>query len=476
MTTAQTISGALKGGKPRLLILGTGWGGTSLLKALRRPNRYDITIASPRDHMLFTPLLASTATGALEHRSILEPIRPLATRKNATFLNASATHIDATSATVDFKVPRFTFLPEPSTSDENSSLARPPIETFSQNYDVLAVAVGATVNTFGIPGADRYALPMKQAAHARRVRKRMHDLFEAAALPVTSAHVRRNLLTFVVCGAGPTGVELSAEIADWLRDVRWARRYGEIASDARVILVEAAGDVLSTFDDSLRSYALRRLRVANVDVRLSAAVRRVEHDAVVLSDATTGRGEERLPCGMVVWTAGISGHPILNSTDLQKNQRNTGLLTDSHLICKTQSPSNGVVFALGDCAHVDGNPLVPIAQVAEQAGIHVANLLDSVQNPTVEEFHKLQPFNFASRGMLAYVGSARGVASLVKPGANNTRKDAQKRENSVMSRGFFAWMVWRFAYFSKLGSFRNKVQVPLDWFKTALFGRDVSSF
>lgn len=475
MATARTITRA-EGANPRLLILGTGWGGTSLLKALRRPNRYDITIASPRDHMLFTPLLASTATGALEHRSILEPIRPLATRKNATFLNASATQIDAASATVQFEVPRFTFFQEANKSDQNLSESPTPTETFSQRYDILAVAVGATVNTFGIPGADRYALPMKQAADARKVRKRMHDLFEAATLPITSAHVRRNLLTFVVCGGGPTGVELSAEIADWLRDVRWARRYGEIANEARVILVEAAGDVLSSFDNSLRSYALRRLRAAQVDVRLSAAVRRVEHDAVVVSDAATGRGEERLPCGMVVWTAGISGHPILNSTDLHLNQRNTGLLTDSHLICKTQSPSSGVVFALGDCAHVDGNPLVPIAQVAEQAGIHVANLLDGVQCPTAEEFRKLQPFTFASKGMLAYVGSARGVASLVKPGTNEKNKEGPKREDSFMSRGFFAWMVWRFAYFSKIGSFRNKVQVPLDWFKTALFGRDVSSF
>lgn len=467
--------------KPRLLILGTGWGATSLLRALRKPNRYDITIASPRDHMLFTPLLASTATGALEHRSILEPIRPLATKKNATFLNASATRIDAAIATVQFQTPRLAFLQDGDDSN-NSFSADLGSESFSQQYDILAVSVGATVNTFGIPGAQQFALPMKQAAHARAVRKRMHDLFEAAALPVTSPHVRRNLLTFVVCGAGPTGVELSAEIADWLRDIQWSRRYGDIAQDARVILVEAAGDVLSMFDESLRSYALRRLRVARVDVRLSAAVRRVERDAVVMSDASSGRGEERVPCGMVVWTAGIAGHPILENTDLEKNQRGNRLLTDAHLICKRPASDPAVVFAIGDCAHVDNNPLVPIAQVAEQAGTHVASMLDNVTRPTVTEFHKLRPFSFASKGMLAYVGSARGVASLVKPGSlgkstnpNVTTADS-KHSNSVISRGFFAWMVWRFAYLSKLGSLRNKLQVPLDWFKTSLFGRDVSSF
>lgn len=475
MTAAHTVVKAVKAEKPKLLILGTGWGGTSLLRALRRPNRYDITIASPRDHMLFTPLLASTATGALEHRSIIEPIRPLATKKNATFLNASATRINAATSTVHFEVPRFTFMPAVTDagSDPKKCVAT---ETFSQRYDILAIAVGATVNTFGIPGASLYALPMKQAADARQVRKRMHDLFEAASLPVTSAYLRRNLLTFVVCGAGPTGVELSAEIADWLRDVRWARRYGDIANDARVILVEAAGNVLSTFDDSLRSYALRRLRAAHVDVRLSAAVRRVEADAVVLSDAASGRGEERLACGMVVWTAGIRGHGILDATDLQKNERNTGLLTDAHLMCQNPPGVDSVAFAIGDCAHVKDNPLVPIAQVAEQAGIHVAGLLDRVSVPTAREFRQLQPFAFASRGMLAYVGSARGVASLVKPGARDPKRDGQKGADSVMTRGFLAWMTWRLAYFSKLGSFRNKVQVPLDWFKTALFGRDVSSF
>lgn len=463
--------------KPKLLILGTGWGGTSLLRALRQPTKYDITIASSRDHMLFTPLLTSTATGALEHRSIIEPIRPLATRRNATFLNAHATQIIPQSSSVKFKVP---------SSTET---------TFEQPYDILVVSIGATVNTFGVPGVQEHALFMKEAHHAREVRKRMHDAFEAASLPVTTPHERRALLTFVVCGAGPTGVELTAEIADWLRDMALSKRYErDLVDNARVVLVEASGDILSSFDHSLRSYALRRLRASRVEVKLGAAVKRVEKNVVVLIDSNKSKHigddksiEEIVPCGMVVWTAGVKARDVIeNCKSLQKNEAGSHLLTDKYLLCQdknNETVKKSSVFAIGDCARMEHEALVPIAQVAEQQGIYVAGVLDraDVANQGISNVVLRQAaterFSFASKGMLAYVGAARGVAAIAGGKQREKQVGGAKGETDMVKwSGFMAWLVWRYAYFSKLGSFRNKLQVPLDWTKTAIFGRDVSSF
>lgn len=493
--------------KSKLLILGTGWGGTSFLRSLRNTAAYDITIASTRDHMLFTPLLASTATGALEHRSIIEPIRPLATQKNARFLNADAVRIEAATNRVHFEVPRFAFdmpnIPvvasadttaEEQTTPTASSKAAHELDvtaatmrqgeawTFREQYDVLVVAVGAGVNTFGVPGVQQHCLFMKEAQDARGVRKRMHDLFEAASLPVLNAHQRRALLTFVVCGAGPTGVELAAEIADLLHDMTRSKRYAGLAEQARVVLVEASGNILSLFDETLRSYALRRLRASRVEVKLGSSVKSVERNAVVLEDSSSSSSsssqgmsdlQERLPCGMVVWTAGVGPRPIVAASDLPMVPRDTHIATDAHLLCDAGTTERAPVFAIGDCARIVNCPLVPIAQVAEQQGVFVASLLDASADLSEEGLRTAaKPFQFASKGMLAYVGAARGVAAVPV----SVKGQSSGQRNLVRSSGFVAWAIWRFAYFSKLGSFRNKLQVPLDWVKTALFGRDVSSF
>lgn len=465
--------------KPKLLVLGTGWGGTSLCRALRQPKKWDITVASSRDHMLFTPLLTSTATGALEHRSIMEMIRPLASAKEATFLNAQAKSIKIDDKTVNLEIP-----------SQNPYIANlePKASSFAQPFDVLVISVGATINTFGVPGVNEHACFMKEASHARTVRKRMHDAFEAAMLPI-SQYERQALLTFVVCGAGPTGVELTAEIADWLHDLAYSKRYPKDIMDcARVILVEASGNILSTFDRSLREYALRRLRVARIEVKLGARVKQVEKNAVILSNASSDDTslDERVPCGLVVWTAGIGPREVIKHTHgVVKNERKSHLMTDDYLLCEAEAEAGKdiPVFAIGDCASIRNNPLIPIAQVAEQQGIYVASVLDSLQLnspshcPTPDELRKAAPsaFRFASKGMLAYVGSARGVAAVNTGGLNS--KDGDDDPSRVVKwSGFAAWLTWRYAYFSKLGSFRNKLQVPLDWVKTALFGRDVSSF
>lgn len=413
--------------------------------------------------MLFTPLLTSTATGALEHRSIIEPIRPLTAKNKSQFLSAAATKIESSKNTVHLKAPELSF-----GSNKMSS--------FALSYDALVVSVGCVVNTFNIPGVEKYAFFMKEASDARAVRRRMHDLFEAAALPnVFNEHQRRALLTFVVCGAGPTGVELTAEIGDWLRDMKRSARYGDLADEARVVLVEASGNILTSFDHSLRSYALRRLRDQRIEVRLGSAVKSVQENSVTLKDSRDGGLDEsgldeQLPCGMVVWTAGVAPRKVIAESDLPKTIKNS-VRTDDFLLC--ENVGTAPVFAIGDCASIDGNPLVNIAQVAEQQGIYVADLLNRTEELTNEQLREVgKPFTFASKGMLAYVGGWTGVAKV----AAKINKSDKDETIAVKYSGLLAWITWRLAYLSKLGSLRNKLQVPFDFVKTTLFGRDISSF
>jgi NADH:ubiquinone reductase (non-electrogenic) len=446
--------------------------------------------------MLFTPLLASTATGALEHRSVIEPIRPIATRKGAKFITAEARQIQHDRNRVELQLPDFA-LPnalifkgqEPeirALPDLHAKIPAPGADHFLLEYDALVVAVGAKVNTFGIPGVDKYAFFMKEAKDARAVRKRIHNLLEAASLPIMDEERQRALLTFVICGAGPTGVELAAELGDWLRDVSRSKRYGNLADLARVVLVEASGEILSTFDKHLQSYALGALRSGRIDVKLGSKVKEVHFDSVLLEhtrpkaempSAQQGCNLERVPCGMVVWSAGVGARDLIKNCNLEKNASGNRFLTDEHLLCTGVGPQQAPVFAMGDCGSIRSNPLVPIAQVAEQQGIYLSHLLDTAKElraPAIRD--AVRPFEFFNKGMLAYVGSSRGVASVA------TGSKAVKREGGGLSDRFLrysghaAWVTWKLAYLSKLGSFRNKVTVPMDWIKTWLFGRDVSSF
>jgi NADH:ubiquinone reductase (non-electrogenic) len=256
------------------------------------------------------------------------------------------------------------------------------------------------------------------------------------------------------------------------------------------VLVEASGEILSTFDKHLQSYALGALRSGRIDVRLGSKVKEVLADAVVLESAaaplsggstTTGQHgttSERLPCGMVVWSAGVGARDLIKNSSLGKNTAGTRLLTDSHLLCRGVGSNQAPVFALGDCSSIEGNPLVPIAQVAEQQGIYLAHLLDKTDALSGAEIRAaVAPFEFFNKGMLAYVGSRRGVASVATGPKAASRQDAGGLAQRVVRySGHAAWITWKLAYLSKLGSFRNKVTVPMDWLKTWLFGRDVSSF
>jgi NADH:ubiquinone reductase (non-electrogenic) len=405
---------------PRLVILGTGFGAFSLVKHLR--SSYAVTIVSPRNHFLFTPLLPSTTVGTLEFRSIIEPIRH--TRKNLDFFHAVAKGLDITQQVVQCE----------GIGDGHG---------FTVGYDVLVLAIGAASNTFNVPGVLEHALFLRELNDARVLRQRIITNFERANLPGVPVEERQRLLHFVICGGGPTGVEFAAELNDFMvEDLHHS--YPALVAEARISLVEAGKEILSTFDEKLRKYATDLFRRERISVLTESPVNKVDEQKVFLDNGS------ELAYGLLVWSTGIGPTPFAKAVDLPKDRRSR-ILVDRHFRVKGYDN----IYALGDCGAVDGEELPATSQVAQQQGKYLSKaLVRRASKKTVP------PFQYHHLGMLAYVGSNRALADL----------------QNFKGRGWYTWLFWRSAYLSRIVSLRNKVLVLFDWMKTQMFGRDISQF
>lgn len=407
--------------KPRLVVLGTGFAAFSLLKSLKR-SLFDITVVSPRNHFLFTPLLPSTTVGTLEFRSIIEPIRRGI--PGIQYYQAQCTGIDTDSRNIHCS------------GMQDGSFFRVP-------YDQLVIAVGAVNNTFNIPGVEQHALFLKELIDARTIRERIIDCFERASQPPVSDDERCRLLHFVVVGGGPTGVEFAAELHDFVRE-DLKRPYSHLLRYFRITILEAGPSILGAFDRVLSEYTSGFFHRQQIDVRTKALVVNVTDSIISL------KGGETIPFGLVVWSTGVGPSPFIRSLPFPKSTSGR-LLTDEWFRVQEYE----AIYALGDCASFATLEFPATSQVAQQEGKYLAKILArSLQGKSTH------PFQYHHLGMLAYIGSNRALADL----------------SAVKGRGLTTWIFWRSAYLTKLVSFKNKVLVLFDWLKTFVFGRDISRF
>jgi NADH:ubiquinone reductase (non-electrogenic) len=407
--------------KPSVVVLGTGFAGFSFIKRVDLKS-LAVTVVSPRNYFLFTPLLPSTTVGTIEFRSIIEPVR--AARKGITYYHASCTGIDGHGRTI---------------TCEGVFDKRP----FSLAFDYLVIAVGGRSNTYNIAGVEEHALFLKDLADARLIRQRIIANFEQAANPAVPEEERRRLLHFVVVGGGPTGVEFAAEMHDFLtEDLR--KSFRALMPLVRITVLEASDHILNSFDAMLSDYTLRLFQRQRIDVRTQSLVTRVEEGAIYLQDGA------KIPCGLVIWSTGIGPVALVQSLDAPKDQYGR-ILVDEFLRVEGFSS----VYAAGDCATIRGNVVPATAQVAQQQGTYLAaELLHRSRGKPAK------PFRYRHYGMLAYIGSGRALADLA----------------AYKGKGFSTWLFWRSAYLTKLVSLKNKMLVLFDWFKTFVFGRDISRF
>jgi len=406
--------------KPHVVVLGSGFAAFSLAKQADLA-LFDLTLVSPRNHFLFTPLLPSTTVGTVEFRSIIEPIR---------IARPAVKFFQAVCKSIDFKKKTIRCVGSPETK-------------FVLSYDILVIAVGSSVNTFGVPGVREHALFLKDLSDARKIRQRIIDCFEQAAQPNISEEKQLQLLHFVVVGGGPTGVEFAAEMHDFLKD-DLTRTYPGLSERMRITLLEATAHILNTFDAALSDYTARLFRRQNIRLRTVSPVRKIDAMRIHLKDGST------IPYGLVVWTAGAGPSDLVKSLPLQKD-KSSRILTDGFF----RIPGYEDLYAMGDCATPTEEDFPATAQVAQQEGKYLAKALAATMKGG-----PVKPFRYKHYGMLAYVGSNRALADLA----------------SIKGKGFSTWLFWRSAYLTRLVSFKNKVLVVFDWFKTFVFGRDISRF
>ncbi|KAK8081152.1 Pyridine nucleotide-disulfide oxidoreductase- FAD/NAD(P)-binding domain protein [Apiospora hydei] len=326
--------------KPRLVILGGGWGSVALLKELN-PDDYHVTVISPKNYFLFTPMLPSATVGTLEMRSLVEPIRRILSRISGHYLRANAEDVDFSHKLV-----------EVSQTDANGKATH-----FYVPYDKLVVAVGSTTNPHGVKGLENCFF-LKDINDARMIRNQVIKNMEIACLPTTSDTERKRLLSFVVSGGGPTGVEFAAELFDLLNEDLTKRFPKLLRNEISVHIIQSRGHILNTYDEALSKYAEDRFSRDQVDVLTNSRVKEVQSDKIIF----TQKGEngedvtKELPMGFCLWSTGVAQAEfckrIANQLgDLQTNRH--ALETDTHL--RLNGTPLGDVYAIGDCSTVQNN-------------------------------------------------------------------------------------------------------------------------
>eukprot|EP00816_Leptocylindrus_hargravesii_P005353 CAMPEP_0196817792 /NCGR_PEP_ID=MMETSP1362-20130617/62580_1 /TAXON_ID=163516 /ORGANISM="Leptocylindrus danicus, Strain CCMP1856" /LENGTH=672 /DNA_ID=CAMNT_0042195631 /DNA_START=146 /DNA_END=2161 /DNA_ORIENTATION=- len=381
--------------RPRLLVIGSGWGAHALIKIIDSLDTgYRVLCISPMNYFLFTPMLASSSVGTIEFRSIVEPIRDA--NPTVPFLEGTVLDIHPVERLVDVRL---------SSSDDASSIpqlqsndATIQQQTIQLSYDIAVYACGVRAGGSSgrkVPGVT-YANChfLKNIADAMRLRSSVGDLLERASGPGLSIGHRRRMLHFVVVGGGATGVEYIGELTDYLADVTSFARKGAFAALApytSITLVHGGDQVLPQFDEPLRIKALSSLQSRGVGVKLKTRVARVESPSRIVVFNKEDKSEEILDCGIIIWAAGTAPVPLTERllSKLSPEARalsSYGRLAVDPWLRVIGAPHCGSLFALGDASAIiqnrgadnnGGDEILPqTAQVAAQQGAFMARLLN----------------------------------------------------------------------------------------------------
>ncbi|WP_445165236.1 NAD(P)/FAD-dependent oxidoreductase [Mycolicibacterium sp. Dal123E01] len=419
----MTHPGATPSDKHKVVIIGSGFGGLNAAQKLKRAD-VDIKLIAKTTHHLFQPLLYQVATGIISEGEIAPPTRViLRKQENAQVLLGEVTNIDLASKTVD------------------SILLG---HTYRTPYDTLIVAAGAGQSYFGNDQFAEWAPGMKTIDDALELRGRILGAFEQAER--SSDPVRREkLLTFVVVGAGPTGVEMAGQIAE-LADhtLRGAFRHID-STRARVILLDAAPAVLPPMGEKLGKKAQDRLEKLGVEIQLGAMVTDVDRNGI-----TVKRGDgtlDRIECATKVWSAGVSASP-LGKIIADQSQAEIDRAGRVKVGPDLSVPGHPNVFVIGDMALVDGVP--GMAQGAIQGAKYVANVVKSELKGA--DAAAREPFSYFDKGSMATVSRFNAVAKIGK----------------IEFAGFIAWLAWLFLHLVYLVGFKTKIATMLSWTTTFL--------
>ena len=396
-------------GKPRIIVIGAGFGGLFAVRALRQVDA-DITLVDKNNYHLFQPLLYQVATAGLAPSDIAWPIRSILNRQaNVTVLLNRVSAIDKNSQRVQ-------------------------IEDGQLDYDYLVVATGVRHSYFGNEGWEATAPGLKNIEDATAIRRKLLLAFERAEMS-DDENERRRLLTFVIVGAGPTGVELAGAIAELARNtlVRDFRRIDP--GSARILLVEAGTRVLATFAEDLSDYTAKTLQRLGVEILLGQAVTHCDSRGIIVDDKS-------IPAATVLWAAGVVASAAGDWLGCATDRAGRVMVNDDLSI-----PGANNIFVIGDTAAVfdeQGKPVPGIAPAAKQQGRYVAARIAA----RIAGEESNNRFRYQHAGNLATVG----------------RKSAVIEFPLLKMRGLLAWWIWGVAHIYFLIGVRSPVLIAWNWF------------
>ncbi|EFH85525.1 NAD(P)/FAD-dependent oxidoreductase [Ktedonobacter racemifer] len=408
MQKQQSDGFSVTTGLPRVVIVGAGFGGLRVARSLRDAPA-QVTVIDKNNHHLFQPLLYQVATAGLSPADISAPIRSiLKSQQNTTVLLAEVTGVDTERQlvlTAEREIP----------------------------YDYLILATGAAHSYFGHDEWSDFAPGLKTITDATHIRRQVLLAFEAAEMEPDPDR-QQELMTFVLVGAGPTGVEMSGAIAE-LAHKALARDFRHIdPRSARVILVEAMPRILPAFPEKLAQKARKALNHLGVEVRTNSPVENIDREGVVVAG-------QRIPARNVIWTAGVAASPA--GKWLQAEVDRAGRVKVQPDLSVPGLPN---VFVIGDTSSLmqNGKPLPGVAPVAMQQGNYIGSLIvQKVKGSQASE----PAFQYTNKGNLATVGRSFGIADFGR----------------VRIWGFLGWLLWLAVHIFFLIGFRNRVLVIFQW-------------
>ena len=393
--------------RPKVVIIGGGFGGLWAARTLAN-HAVDVVVIDRNNYHTFLALLYQVAAAELTAEDIAYPVRSVFSgTPNIDFVLAHARRIDFQNRQIE-------------TDGETIS------------YDYLILANGSVTSTFGVPGVEEHAYFLKTLEEAVMLKNHIICCFETAARE-PDAEKRKSLLTFVIAGGGATGVEYAGALTELIHGPLIKDYPGIDFSEARIILLEAAGELVSSMPSNIRDYTAGQLRRMGVDVRLSAAVAEVSMDKVVLKNL------EKIETSTVIWTAGVKGEGLAAASDIPVTRDGRVAVNETLRIKDQQN-----IYVIGDLASInEGQRILPmVAQVAIQSGVASAqNILKQIAGLAP------QPFIYNDRGSMITIG----------------RKAAGVAIGSWTFTGFIAWAMWLVIHLFNLIGFRNRVMVLINW-------------
>ena len=406
--------------QPRIIIVGAGFGGLAAAKALKKTPA-EILLIDRTNHHLFQPLLYQVATSVLTPSQIATPIRSvLRNQKNTTVIMGEVTGVDKDQKCVIVS----------DADRQNVPIA----------YDYLILATGASHSYFGHNEFAEYAPGLKSLADAEAARNKILQAFETAEAEEDAAR-HQDLLTFILVGASPTGVEMAGALAIFVRSTLKSDFRRIDPASARIVLVDMAPKVLGPFSDSLSKAAKQRLENLGVEVRLGHSVDQIDAGGIVIAG-------ERIASATVIWTAGVAPSPAGKWLNVETDRAGRVRIQKDLTV-----PGHPEILVVGDTASLDqnGKPLAGVAQVAMQQGRYAGKLIHKriVGSPPPH------PFSYFDKGTMAVVG--KGFAVL--------------QSGKVQISGFAAWLTWAAVHLQFLATSSLRLGVFLQWVWTYLTGQ-----